>query len=93
MAYKDGERTLSFDIPDDLWIELDDICKNSGIVKKEACLAMVRVWLQFPEEMQRDLVHNRNSPNLLSELLTKFAKALLEYGEDLAEEYRRLKES
>ena len=56
MAYKDNEQTLAADIPVKLFEEFNSQRKKRGQVKKEAVRAMVKLWIQLPEEIQAKLL-------------------------------------
>ena len=57
MAYRDNERTLGVDIPVELFDEFNSQRKKRGQVKKEAVRAMVKLWVQLPEEIQAKLLN------------------------------------
>ena len=57
MAYKDNERTLAADIPVKLFEEFNSQRKKRCQVKKEAVRAMVKLWVQLPEEVQAKLLN------------------------------------
>jgi hypothetical protein len=57
MAYQENERTLAADIPLGLFEEFNRQCKKRGQVKKGAVRAMVKLWLQLPEDVQARLLN------------------------------------
>jgi hypothetical protein len=73
MAYKDNERTLGADIPVDLFDEFNDQCKRLGQIKKEAVRAMVKLWVQLPDEIQAKLINQSLDTDSFVELVSHIA--------------------
>lgn len=69
MAYKDIEQTLTADIPTKLFEEFNAQRKTRGQVKKEAIRAMVKLWIQLPEEFQAKLLSQSISADSFTDLV------------------------
>ena len=73
MAYNDNERTLSADIPAELFEEFNTQRKKQGQVKKEAVRAMVKLWVQLPEEVQAKLLNQSLDGKSFTRLVSHIA--------------------
>jgi hypothetical protein len=69
MAYKDTEQTLAADIPVKLFKEFDSQRKKRGQVKKEAVRAIVKLWIQLPEEFQARLLNQSIGDDSFADLI------------------------
>ena len=73
MAYNENERTLSADIPEKLFEEFNKQRKKHGQVKKEAVRAMVKLWVQLPEEVQAKLLNQSLDGKSFTRLVSHIA--------------------
>jgi hypothetical protein len=73
MAYNDNERTLSADIPVELFEEFNSHRKRQGQVKKEAVRAMIKLWIQLPDEIQAKLINQSLDTDSFVELVSHIA--------------------
>ena len=71
MAYKDTEQTLAADIPAKLFEEFDSQRKNRGQVKKGAIRAMVKLWIQLPDEFQAKLLNQSTGADSFTNLVRR----------------------
>jgi hypothetical protein len=69
MAYKDTEQTLAADIPVKLFEEFDSQRRKRGQVKKKAIRAMVKLWIQLPEEFQAKLLNQSVGADSFTDLV------------------------
>jgi hypothetical protein len=69
MAYKDMEQTLTADIPTKLFEEFNTQRKTRGQVKKEAVRAMLKLWIQLPEEFQAKLLNQSTGADSFTDLI------------------------
>jgi hypothetical protein len=69
MAYKNTEQTLTADIPAKLFEEFDSQRRKRGQVKKEAVRAMVKLWVQLPEEFQAKLLNQSTGTDSFTDLI------------------------
>ena len=73
MAYKENYKTLSSDIPVELFDEFNKQRTERGQVKKEAVRAMLKLWLQLPHQTQAQLLDQSTDNDTFIALVRQIA--------------------
>ena len=80
MAYKQDEQTVSADIPAELSEIFDTQRRDRGQVKKDAVRAMIRLWVELPEEIQAKLLNQKLAGSAFLELVQSIVDERIEAG-------------
>lgn len=89
MAYKETERTLAADLPEEICVRFEQQRKERGQVKKASILAAIKLWLDLPLDLQGRLLDESMSGDAflqtVEEIVLDCVKKGYAAGQKLAE--------